>query len=312
MKKIVFFSLVSVLFNSNIFCQDLYVKTFGNPENQAVIFLHGGPGYNCANFEFSTAEKLAEKNFFVIAYDRSGEGRSINLNAKYTFKESSKDILSIYEKYKLKKAILIGHSFGGTLATLFAEENNNKVSAIYLVAASISFQETFTNIIDRSKKIYITKNDTANLNKIALLETMDTTGIEFSSFCFSHAMNIGAYNTKTPTDEAKTIYKSLFQNQDFIKYAFQLTSQAPYAFWKNENYTISNITENIKYLLQKNIPIFGLYGNDDGLFSKKQLADLSDLIGSKNVKIFENASHSIFIDQQNQFIQSIKNCGKEN
>jgi hypothetical protein len=33
----------------------------------------GGPGYNCAGFEVSTAQELANNGFYVIVYDRRGK-----------------------------------------------------------------------------------------------------------------------------------------------------------------------------------------------------------------------------------------------
>lgn len=46
----------------------LLIRTFGNVKDKPLIFLHNGPGYNCANFEGTTAKKLAENGFYVIVY----------------------------------------------------------------------------------------------------------------------------------------------------------------------------------------------------------------------------------------------------
>ena len=77
---IIFFSLL--ILSVSIQAQDIYSKAFGNKKGIPVIFLHGGPGFNCVNFEVTTAQKLADKGFYVIVYDRRGEGRSLDDNAK--------------------------------------------------------------------------------------------------------------------------------------------------------------------------------------------------------------------------------------
>jgi proline iminopeptidase len=75
MKKIILLLVLSVGIQQN-FAQELYSRAFGNAKDTPILFLHGGPGYNCAGFEVSTAQELANNGFYVIVYDRRGEGRS--------------------------------------------------------------------------------------------------------------------------------------------------------------------------------------------------------------------------------------------
>jgi proline iminopeptidase len=93
--------ILTILFLAKIVAngQIIYTKTFGSSKDKPIIFLHGGPGYNCVNFEATTVQQLAGKGFFVIVYDRLGEGRSKDGNAKFTFKEIFDDLNIIYQKY---------------------------------------------------------------------------------------------------------------------------------------------------------------------------------------------------------------------
>ena len=286
--------------------QSIYIKTFGSSKEKPVIFLHGGPGYNCANFEATTAQQLADEGFFVIVYDRRGEGRSKDLSAKFTFNETFDDLQSIYKEYSLINATLIGHSFGGIVATLFAEINPEQVQSIILVGAPVSLQATFRNILVRSKSIYQTKNDSTNLNYISMLENMDTTSIEYSSYCFGHAMQNGFYTPGNPTEEAKSIYSKFRTDPLLTKYASQMSYEAPTGFWKNEKYTTIDLTKKLQALQKQNVEVYGLYGKEDGLFSEQQINDLQDLIGKSQLRYLDNCSHSVFIDQQTEFIEAIK------
>jgi proline iminopeptidase len=286
--------------------QTIYSKAFGKKNEKPIIFLHGGPGYNCVNFEVTTAQQLADKGFYVIVYDRRGEGRSKDANATFTFKETFDDLNLLYQKYQLTKATLIGHSFGGVVATLFAENYPAKVESIILVGAPVSLQATFKNIISKTKNIYETKKDSLNLNYISMLEIMDTTSIEYSSYCFMHAMQNGFYTPKNPTDEAKMMYSTFRTDTLMTKYASQMSYKAPMGFWKNEKYTTIDLTGNLQALQQQNVKFYGLYGKDDGLYSAQQVADLQGLIGQSNVNYYENCSHNVFIDQQTLFLNTIK------
>jgi proline iminopeptidase len=44
----------------------IYSKSYGQGENPAILFIHGGPRGNATLFEGTTAQKLAEKGFYVI------------------------------------------------------------------------------------------------------------------------------------------------------------------------------------------------------------------------------------------------------
>jgi proline iminopeptidase len=285
--------------------QTLYIKTFGKANDKPIIFLHGGPGYNCAGFEATTAQQLSDKGFFVIVYDRRGEGRSKDPNARFTFKETFDDLNHIYEQYGIKRSTLIGHSYGGVVATLFADSHPDKIQSIILVGAPVSLQETFKTIIAKSKNIYAAKKDSSNLRYLTMLESMDTTSIDYSGFCFRHAMQNGFYSVKNATDEAKGI-KSKFRTDTLSKYASQMTLDAPLGFWKNEKYTTIDLTANIKSLQSKKVRVYGLYGKDDGLYSSEQVQKLQNLIGESNLKYLDNCSHSVFMDQQTQFLDAIK------
>jgi proline iminopeptidase len=300
------FILVTIFANG----QSIYNKSFGNSQDKPIIFLHGGPGYNCVNFEATTAQQLADQGFYVIVYDRRGEGRSKDPSAQFTFKETFDDLNNIYQKYGLTKSMLIGHSFGGVVATLFAEANPEKVQSIILVGAPVSLQTTFKNILSKSKNIYLAKKDSVNLNYISMLENMDTNTIEYSSYCFGHAMKNGFYTPKNPTAEAKNIYSKFKTDTLLAKYASKMTYKAPQGFWKNEKYTTIDLSNKIQALQKNKIQLYGLYGKDDGLYSPQQVIDLQNLIGINNLIYFDNCSHNVFIDQQLQFVEQLKTWSK--
>lgn len=74
MKRITLLMAMIFIFLS-AYSQQLYIKTFGDPHHPAIVFIHGGPRGNSVLFEGTTAQKLADKGFYVIVYDRRGEGR---------------------------------------------------------------------------------------------------------------------------------------------------------------------------------------------------------------------------------------------
>ena len=308
-KKITLFAFI--LTTISVSSQTIYSKAFGEPNNEPIIYLHGGPGYNSIGFEVTTAQELAESGFYVIIYDRRGEGRSPDKNAKFTFQETYDDLDAIYKKFNLESASLIGHSFGGVIGTLYAVQYPKKIKSLVLVAAPISMQETFLTIIKTSKSMYEKNKDSTNLKYIGILEKMDKNSLEYSSYSFGHAMQNGFYTPKAPSEQALTIYTKLRTNPKFLTDGATMTYEAPKGFWKNENYTSIDLTQNLKSILQNKIPIFGLYGTEDGLYSEEQIMKLKKIIPLNNFKYMDNCSHNVFIDQQEQFITALKTWIKQ-
>jgi len=306
MKKTIALSVLLLLTSLLVNSQTIYSKAFGDSNNKALIFLHGGPGYNSVGFEVTTAQKLSEIGFYVIIYDRRGEGRSIDKNTNFTFTETFDDLNSIFDRYKLKSATLIGHSFGGVVATLFAEKNPNKIKSIVLLGTPLSMQETFSSIIKSSKKKYENKQDSINLNYIKMLEQMDKSSLEYSSYCFSHAMQNGFYFPKKPTTEALSIYSKFKTDSLLLKYSSKMSYEAPKGFWENEKYTTINLKLNLKKMQKNGIAFFGIYGKDDGLFSEEEANEIKKNIGNNNFDYLNNCSHNVFIDQQTTFIFTLK------
>jgi proline iminopeptidase len=65
--------------------KNLYSRAFGNAKDTPILFLHGGPGYNCAGFEVSTAQELANNGFYIL-FMIDAEKVARHANAKFTRK----------------------------------------------------------------------------------------------------------------------------------------------------------------------------------------------------------------------------------
>lgn len=102
-----------------------------------VILIHGGPGV--PDYLEPLAHLLLENNIasVVITFDQRGVGKS-----REAFKDQLSmdlmvdDIECIREAYDAKRIHLIGHSWGGILAQLYAMANPNTVSSLVLLSPS--------------------------------------------------------------------------------------------------------------------------------------------------------------------------------
>ena len=283
----------------------LFSTAYGNHANPAVIFMHGGPGYNAGNFEYSTAEELAGKGFYVIVYDQRGCGRSKNYapNGDFSFKAQIKDAETLYKKYGIKKATIIGHSWGGTLATKFALAKPKLADRVVLVGSPLSYQMTFDNIIARCQKIYAERGDSASFSYVNIMETqMDSTTLEYSSSCFMQAMWCNLYATKAPTLSFTKFWNSVNNNTEKVALLRQSEYVPVKGVYSAEKYTTLNMSKDWAALKKKGVKLFGMYGDEDGLFDTKQIDLITNTLGAENIVVVKGASHNVFVDKLDDFI----------
>ncbi|WP_433764844.1 alpha/beta fold hydrolase [Flavobacterium ginsenosidimutans] len=282
--------------------QNLYIKTYGNEKNKTIIFIHGGPSGNATLFEGTTAQKLADLGFYVIAYDRRGEGRSADPNAKFTYEEAFQDLNSIYATYHLKKAILLGHSFGGLVATLYTNKYSQNVSALVLAGALFSQQETYDHILNTLKKKY--NRDSEQLKKIGIVQNLNKNSAEYRKGCYELAGENGFFKMPNPTAESKKLYAD-YETSDFYKTNIR-NKNAPLAFYQNEKQNNIDSRPFLKKIKSAGVPIYGIYGKDDGIFSSAQINSLKTITGEKRFVFLDNCSHYLFVDQQTAFLSKLK------
>jgi proline iminopeptidase len=302
MKKGFLFLLLFLTFLAS--GQTLYVKAYGNNTDTPIIFVHGGPSGNATLFEATTAQELSKRGFYVIVYDRRGEGRSIDPNATFTYKEAFKDLNTIYNTYNLKKATILGHSFGGLVSTLYAEKYPQKINSIVLAGALFSQQKTYNHILDSVKKICAKNNDSAMLNKVALVEKLDKNSAEYRKGCFELAGENNFFTMPKPTVESNAL-RHQYEISDFYKTNIR-NKNAPILFYKNEKQNNIDTKPILQKLKAKGLPIYAIYGKQDGIFPISEINALKNITGKQNFIDIENCSHYLFVDQQKEFLDNIE------
>lgn len=110
----------------------LHAETFGNPANPIIIALHGGPGGDYRSI--LNAKALANDGFFVVFYDQRGCGlskryprNSIDLNNTLG---DLKGVINVYRKSPSQTVILLGHSWGGMLATAYVNQYPSEIDGV--------------------------------------------------------------------------------------------------------------------------------------------------------------------------------------
>jgi proline iminopeptidase len=109
----------------------LYVEESGNPSGTPVVYLHGGPG---AGSKPDHRRYFDPARFRVVLFDQRGAGKStphasLELN---TTQDLVADIERIREHLGIERWLVVGGSWGSTLAIAYAEAHPARVTELIL------------------------------------------------------------------------------------------------------------------------------------------------------------------------------------
>lgn len=109
----------------------LHGEVFGNPANPTVMVLHGGAGWD---YKSMLSLKELSDEFFVVFYDQRGSGLSPRVDKdELTFENYLTDLNALIDHFSPGRPVyLIGHSFGGMLATSYVGRYPDKVVGLVL------------------------------------------------------------------------------------------------------------------------------------------------------------------------------------
>ncbi|MBA3497471.1 MAG: alpha/beta fold hydrolase [Gemmatimonadales bacterium] len=110
---------------------ELFVRRFGS--GPAAVVLHGGPGAH-HDYLLPAFDALADGRELVY-YDQRGGGRSpVARDVPVGWTEQVADLEALRECWRLERLTVVGYSWGGLLALLYALEHPGRVERLALVS----------------------------------------------------------------------------------------------------------------------------------------------------------------------------------
>lgn len=109
----------------------VYWEECGNPQGQAVVFLHGGPGAGCTAM---SRRFFDPHKYRIILFDQRGCGRSVPYactNGNFV-DDLVSDMEQLRESLGVQRWVLFGGSWGSTLALAYARHHGHRVLAMVL------------------------------------------------------------------------------------------------------------------------------------------------------------------------------------
>jgi pimeloyl-ACP methyl ester carboxylesterase len=111
----------------------LAARAWGDPSQPPMLALHGWLD-NAGSFD-RLAPLLADTHY-VVALDLKGHGRSSHpASGWYHYVDYFDDLRAVLDHFGWERVTLLGHSLGGTLASLFAALYSERVETLLLIEA---------------------------------------------------------------------------------------------------------------------------------------------------------------------------------
>jgi len=112
---------------------EVYVESVGRLGGIPAVYLHGGPGSGC---QPDHRRLFDPERFQAILFDQRGAGRSRPKGSREhnTLPHLIADMEMIREKFGFERWLLVGGSWGATLALAYAQTHPHRVSGVVLRA----------------------------------------------------------------------------------------------------------------------------------------------------------------------------------
>src|SRR6056297_943460 len=112
---------------------EICLRTYGTPGRVPVLFLHGGPGSGVQDSHLSLFDPAT---CHLVAFDQRGAGLSLPKRSRHanTTQHLIADIEAIRAHLGLSEWMVVGGSWGATLALAYAEAHPDRVLGLVLRA----------------------------------------------------------------------------------------------------------------------------------------------------------------------------------
>lgn len=176
--------------------ENLRVHYIESGTGRPVVLIHGNAG-DVEDFEYGVMDLLSE-NYRVIAIDRPGHGDSDRPKGKEASVEYQAQLLhETFADLGIKRPVLVGHSWGGSLALCYALKYPDDVAGMVLLAPA-AYPDDHEHLVTR----VLTKTPILSNVSIAIGKTL------FGHLFLRQILSDAFYPQNVPTSYFKLVAKT--------------------------------------------------------------------------------------------------------
>ena len=225
------------------------------------------------------AEGLTEMGQ-VIRFDARGAGQSDLAQEPYTLETLAEDSLALLDYLKIKRAIIIGHAFGGRVAQIFTRDYPDRVLALILCGTGGQFPPRLPRVLGNT-------GEPASIDRATREQSF------LANYCGSKFRQQQPERAQCLLDEIRAERPSPV-SAELRRQAIQATPSETY--WGTTPLSI---------------PVLLLYGTEDRFGTVENANDLAKRLKQARLVFIEGAGHMAIREQPERMLEEIANFLKE-
>lgn len=277
----------------------IYAELYMNNHSKTALFLHGGPGAGCDYFRYHA--QLLSDSMNVVIFDQRGVLRSdaIQDQEKFTYVTLIEDIENIRLLLEIDKLCLIGHSFGGLLALIYALKYPQNVDRIVFAGATFDTGDSDESFHDTAiEKLFALNDDkiTAELTELVNNRDKDEDFRE-------------KLGTLTPPHIVTEIFHPKPQDEEAVSKLFYAHTEQDKEKAKIHNKCLGNDGEiwrsYIDDLKDLKMPSLLIVGEYDTVCSKNQREAYKKYVSNGELKVIDGQGHTLHMEIPKIFVNIV-------
>lgn len=284
-------NLPRINLNQTIF----HSETYGAPDKPVIIVLHDGPG---GDYRSLLPLKPLSDQYRLVFYDQRGNGLSARVpDAQLTIDQALKDLDAFVQQYgKGQPVILLGHGWGGMLATAYTGQHPQAIQALILA------EPGFLN------------------NKLAA-QVLPVMGRTSAGFIWNATLNwIASIHVKGPDSFARNDFvlgrirpqKLYFCDQKFPQDLVQRYWRAGFKAWKLITQSTFNQHNQIELNLTQGLdqyqgPVLLLASSCNQITGKEFQAHQKPLFQHAELVTIPKSGHDLFWENPSASLKAVRN-----
>ncbi len=298
----------------NIFGKNIYYEMYGAEHHNTLLYLHGGPGASC--LDFVNQAKALGKEIKVIIFDQLGVLRSdaIAENEDYNMEYQIEIIEEMRRFFEIEKWSILGHSYGGALAALYAYTYPDSIHKLILECPALYFEDSAKSIAQYLSAHINSLNNQSASELCEKIKAADYQGRQEVVFDISallsyvtdmklrnylHAISFEEYQMSMDTNG---ITREMWAKGD--RHLMKLLNVQPKS--SDSSSKKISLTDNFLPMLQgMALPVLLINGKYDPACTKYQTEYVLKNVQSVKRVVFENSGHFPRIEEAERYTDTI-------